>query len=71
MTCCLLVGTKSGRLKYNKKLFLSSLLAHLILMNMLRLNALICPNERLIVFAINVRASQSLLKELQRVFVSF
>ena len=40
MTCCLLVGTKSGRLKYQKKLFLVSLLAHLILMNMLRLNAL-------------------------------
>ena len=41
MRCCLLVGTKSGRLKYNKRLFLDSLLAHLILMNRLRLNALI------------------------------
>ena len=45
MTCCLLVGTKSGGLKYyKKKLFVISLLAHLILMNMLRLNNLIFRN---------------------------
>ena len=44
MKCCLLVRTKSGRLKYNKRLFLVSLLAHLILMNMLRLNAVIFQN---------------------------
>ena len=44
MRCCLLVGTQSGRLKYNKRLLRVSLLAHLILMNMLRLNALIFQN---------------------------
>ena len=56
MTCCLLVGTKSGRLKYKKKLFLVSLLAQLVLMNMLKLTALILKNSS---FGVNIRASQS------------
>ena len=67
MTCCLLVGNKAVDWNFRKKLFVVSLLAHLILMNMFRLNALIFQNWRLLVFGVNIRASQSLLKELQSV----
>ena len=67
MTCCLLVGNKAVDWNFRKKLFVVSLLAHLILMNMFRLNALIFQNWRLLVFGVNIRASQSLSKELQSV----